>query len=209
MKKLLMLVSVLLFSQNLFSQVTLQSPNGGEIWKIDSQQNITWTSLSTTNVKIELSTDNGIVWSLILDNYPASSGSYPWTVRSIPSTMCKIKISDAANNFIFDESDAVFTIEISPLGGGVTLLSPNGGEVWLAGSTQTVSWTDANPTGFVNLDYSSDNGGTWNRFVNSANSMYPTYQWGVPSLTGTFYKVRVTDVNNSLFSDESDAPFTI
>ncbi|MDP3684411.1 MAG: hypothetical protein Q8S01_10810, partial [Ignavibacteria bacterium] len=85
----------------------------------------------------------------------------------------------------------------------VTLLTPNGGEVWLAGSSQTVSWADVNAsTGYVNLDYSSDNGVTWNRFANSASSMYPTYSWWVPTLVGTTYKVRVTDVNNSLNLDE-------
>lgn len=91
----------------------------------------------------------------------------------------------------------------------VTLLTPNGGEVWLAGSTQTVSWTDVNPTGYVNLDYSSDNGGTWNRIVSSANSMNPTYQWWTPTFAATTYKVKVTDVNNFLNFDESNAPFTI
>lgn len=33
----------------------------------------------------------------------------------------------------------------------ITVTSPNGGESWVAGGTQTITWTSTNPSGFVNI----------------------------------------------------------
>lgn len=73
----------------------------------------------------------------------------------------------------------------------VTLLSPNGGENWQVGTPQYLAWTNANMTDTVNIDYSTDNGTTWNRFANSANSMYPSYSWLLPTIESVDYKVPI------------------
>ncbi|HEC45091.1 MAG TPA: DUF5050 domain-containing protein, partial [Bacteroides sp.] len=90
--------------------VTLTSPNGGENWTASTTQNITWTSSSVTNVKLEYTTDNGTNWTEIIASTAASAGSYSWTIPIRPSTNCKVKISDASDAGINDESDAAFTI---------------------------------------------------------------------------------------------------
>lgn len=95
------------------TSVTVTAPNGGETWGVSTMQNITWTSSGVTNVKIELSTDNGSSWSDIIASTP-SSGTYNWTVSNTPSTQCLVRISDVSNPSTLDESDAVFTIEVVP-----------------------------------------------------------------------------------------------
>ena len=95
------------------TSVTVTAPNGGETWGVGTMQNITWTSSGVTDVKIELSTDNGSNWSDIIASTP-SSGTYNWTVPNTPSTQCLVRISDVSNPSTMDESDAVFTIEIAP-----------------------------------------------------------------------------------------------
>ncbi|MBM4176845.1 MAG: choice-of-anchor D domain-containing protein [Ignavibacteria bacterium] len=90
--------------------VTVNSPNGGETWYVGQSKNITWTSQVITNVKIELTTNNGTIWSTIIASTPASNGSYAWTVTNTPSAQCKVRISDASNAATNDESNSTFTI---------------------------------------------------------------------------------------------------
>ena len=43
------------------------------------------------------------------------------------------------------------------------VISPNGGEVWNAGSSHAITWTNNGPVGNVRLEYSINNGGSWIR----------------------------------------------
>lgn len=90
--------------------VTVTAPNGGESWGIGTVKNITWTSANIANVAIKYSTDNGTNWTSVSASTPATPASYPWTVPNTSSTQCKVRVSDASNDQVFDVSDAVFSI---------------------------------------------------------------------------------------------------
>jgi hypothetical protein len=95
-----------------FSSVSVQTPNGGEVWVVGETEDITWTGVNVDDVKIELTTDNGITWSTIEETVP-NTGTYAWTVTAQDSSdECLIRISNVANGFVYDVSDDVFTIEI-------------------------------------------------------------------------------------------------
>ncbi|KAF0139185.1 MAG: hypothetical protein FD122_3447 [Stygiobacter sp.] len=117
--------------------ITVTSPNGGENWKVGSSQNITWTSSSVTNVKIEYSVNNGTSWTQIIASTPAAAGVYAWTVSNSNTTQALVKVSDAADNTLKDQSNAVFTI-YTPT---ITVISPNGGEEWKVGTNRNITWT--------------------------------------------------------------------
>lgn len=93
--------------------ITITSPIGGEAWCAGSTKNITWTSQSVNNVKIELSSDGGSTFGTTLTaSVPASTGSWSW---SIPSNQTvgnsyKVRISDASSASIFDISAGNFSI---------------------------------------------------------------------------------------------------
>ena len=60
----------------------LTAPNGGEVWKVNSVQNITWTQNTLyTSVLIEYSTDNGTNWNIVTAS-ASNTGSYAWTIPS-------------------------------------------------------------------------------------------------------------------------------
>ncbi len=99
------------YNWTLLSSITVTSPNGGEIWDVGTSENITWTSTGITNVRIELSINNGTNWSDIIASTP-STGTYSWVVTNTPSTQCLIRISDASNPSTNDISDGVFTIHL-------------------------------------------------------------------------------------------------
>ncbi len=97
--------------------VRVISPNGGEIWNVDSTRVITWYSRNIEKVKVELSIDNGENWIAIADSVSASSSSFTWQVENIISEQCKVRISDIDDNKYFDQSNGNFIItdEIKPI----------------------------------------------------------------------------------------------
>ena len=95
-----------------YSSVTVQSPNGGEVWVVGETEDITWTCINVNDVKIEMSFDNGNTWSTIVDSIP-NTETYSWTVTAQDSSNeCLIKITNVANGEVFDMSDNVFSIDI-------------------------------------------------------------------------------------------------
>ncbi|MFA6980712.1 MAG: LamG-like jellyroll fold domain-containing protein [Ignavibacteriaceae bacterium] len=188
--------------------LTLTYPNGGEIIYNGSQQNITWTSSNVGSVNLYFSPDSGLTWNSIASNIPAYMGSYPSTVYSSSTTKALVRISDALNTATFDESDGFFTI-IDTTKHKITISLPNGGENWQVGSIQYLAWTNTNMTGTVNIDYSTDNGTNWLSVAANLPSMYPTYMWTIPNTPSTACKIKVYDPADQSIFDESDAPFTI
>ncbi|MFA7418560.1 MAG: YCF48-related protein [Melioribacteraceae bacterium] len=184
--------------------ITLTSPNGGEMWRGGSSQNITWASNNVTDVKLEFSADNGLTWSEIIANTPAVSGSYNGTVPIINTNQGLVRISDVADNKIVDQSDATFSIFLP----SITLNSPNGGESWKVGSSQNISWLSHDVTN-VKLDYSIDNGINWVEIINSTPANIGSYSWVVPNSITSQALVKVTDISDNSINDQSDSVFRI
>ncbi len=97
------------------SSIYLISPNGGENWQVGTSQNITWTSSSISNIKIEYTTNNGYGWISIISSTPAANGSYNWTVPNTPTNNAKIRILDATNSTIGDSSEFLFAFVPVPV----------------------------------------------------------------------------------------------
>ncbi len=89
--------------------IDLISPNGEEEMKGGSTHEITWTSQNLESVKIEYSLNSGSSWSTIVSSTP-DDGSYSWTVPLVTSANCIIKISDASDPNVLDQSENVFSI---------------------------------------------------------------------------------------------------
>jgi hypothetical protein len=90
--------------------INLISPQGDESWVAGTVNNITWESTGKiTDVRIELSIDNGASWSDVSVS-PARYHKYTWTVPNTPSRQCLVRISDADNAAVNDISAAVFSI---------------------------------------------------------------------------------------------------
>lgn len=77
-----------------------------ESWGID---NVEVSIIDINEVKLEYSANDGNSWSVI-DSNTTNDGSYDWTVPTITSNQCLIKISDVNDANIYDTSDDVFTI---------------------------------------------------------------------------------------------------
>lgn len=183
--------------------IILNAPNGGENWRAGSVENITWTATDVAMVTIEYSTDNGTSWTSVATT-TASSASFGWTVPDTPSEQCLVRISDAANPAIYDESSSTFTIFVP----GLTLTSPNGGENWQAGTTQQITW-NANHITVVLIEYSTNNGFNWINIASSVPAGDGNYDWVVPNTPSDQCKVKITDTDEPSRFDESFGTFVI
>lgn len=89
----------------------------------------------------------------------------------------------------------------------ITVTYPNAGESFVPGETESIHWdvVAANTTGDFVLEYSTDNGSSWNAITTVSNTT-TNYGWLVPnSVTGEAL-IRVT---NGASQDVSDEPFSI
>ncbi|MCP4157199.1 MAG: hypothetical protein GY757_56330 [bacterium] len=187
------------------STVTITSPNGNESWYIGYEYNITWTSTgSIANVKLEYSRNSGNSWKTITTS-TTNDGSYAWTVPGGISSNCLVRISDAADGLPWDISDVKFDMAEAPT---ITLLRPNGGEVWNVGSTYNITWISDAEVGDVKLEYSSNGGGTW-RAIQASTANDGTYLWTVPDRESTNCLVKISEASDGIPYDTSNAAFTI
>ena len=96
-------------------EVTVTTPNGGEVWKAGEVHAITWVAtdnIGVTSCDIDYTYDAGANWHDVAD-IAGNPGTYDWSVPNTPSTQCLVRITayDAATNSDVDQSDAYFTIE--------------------------------------------------------------------------------------------------
>jgi len=195
-------------SNNAFSiiqpSITVTSPNGGESWLVGSVHNITWNSTNISNVKIEYSTNSGVSWITVINSTP-SNGSYSWTIPYNSSNNCRVKVSEATNSSIYDESDSDFSI-ILP---AISVTSPNGGEVWEVNSTHDITWTSSNVID-VKIELSINNGASWiSPPITPSTPSTGTYSWVVSNTVSNQCLVRISDVTNTDIIDISDSVFSI
>lgn len=186
------------------ASLQLTAPNGAENWKAGTTEKITWTSNGIANVKIEYSTNNGSTWNLIVGSTAASAGEYLWLIPNNPSVQSLVKISDAVNSSMSDQSNAAFTISAPSL----ILNSPNGGERWRVGSTQNITWSSGSISK-IKIVYSIDDRATWKLLADSVDATLGTYSWTVPDEPTLQAVVKISAVGDSLTRDDSNAPFHI
>lgn len=186
-------------------RLTVTEPNGGDTWIVDSIQSIRWdTQAVPGNVKIELTRNGGVSWQTIIED-TENDGLADWTVTAPGGSNCRVRVSAVDNAAVRDESDGPFSI-IQP---ALRLSSPNGGQNWLLGTTQPITWSSAglDSAEQVAIDISRDGGDTWTRlFVTDNDGSQP---WEVSGTTSTSARVRIMVLGNAAITDSSDSSFRI
>lgn len=98
--------------------IRLTSPNGSDQWVSGNSYNLTWQDNIDDNVNLILYKGSTPWYSL--SSSTASDGSFTWTVpTSITSgSDYRLRIASVANSNLYDQSDAVFTIQPAPVNSG-------------------------------------------------------------------------------------------
>lgn len=184
--------------------ITVVVPNGGELLPEGSSYQIKWTGTGTTLVRIQYSFDNGSSWGLVVDSLK-NTGVYDWWVPSTISNQCRIRIS-SVDGVSSDVSDKIFAI-ITNSEERLKIISPNGGELWEAGSAKQIKWYSSHLDS-VKIQYTTNNGLVWNLIAVVKNS--GTYSWEpVPHTPSTLAKIKIMDAKDGNPSTESENTFEI
>jgi predicted phosphodiesterase len=117
--------------------------------------------------------------------------------------------------------DALSPADIAALGGPsaggiptprpptLQMLSPNGGELFQAGTTQRVAWVATNPSGYALLEvYRGD---VLYRTIGQTPMFQTNFSWIIPPRLGNAddYRLRLSSVSFPAVADFSDAPFSV
>lgn len=152
------------------SALTIQSPNGGEVWTYGTTETASWTGQGLSSiVKIEFSYDGGTNW-WYFGEAPSgpNGGNASVSVPNISTSNAILKITDVNNAAASDISNAPFTVYIPP----ISVWEPSGSSVVFANSLAQVYWF-LNVTGItmLNAEISLDNGSTYTPVAQNINAM--------------------------------------
>ena len=151
-------------------------------------------------------------------SFAVKAGAYDLTAKFEPTyyTNNTIKLSTIENAVLVKDIELlkkpIGTITGMVTGTtieGITIISPNGGENWKRGTTQTIRWTSTGNTG-SNVKIELLKNGVASTIKSSTQNDGST-SWTISSsqTTGTIYRIRVTSTTNSAFMDISNNDFTI
>ncbi|MFC1514986.1 Ser-Thr-rich GPI-anchored membrane family protein, partial [Candidatus Omnitrophota bacterium] len=186
--------------------LTLVTPNGGQTWKVASDEEITWKPTGSIDALcIVYSLDGGETFGgLVASNVPALTGRHIWRIPDAISQRARIRISDASNPAVFDTSDRDFTIA-----GILDITSPDGGEVWTVGSAHTITWGTTGSIKTVLLDLSPDAGLTFPHTISASIPNTGSFSWTVPDVISSRVRLRVRDAADLSVTSLSDNSFKI
>lgn len=197
------------------SSITLLAPKGGEIIPSGSEYSITWEAVPAA-VKFTLmySLDLGTTWTLIAKNLPETTYKWPVPKPLGNRKRCLVRVIGLDSNgrkVGVDKSDAPFTIEV------IKVTSPNGGESFPSGSTQSITWTTSvtrRAVTEVRIYHTKDGEKTWNLVEIIGGDPGSCPAWTVPTVARMKQRCKVKVVlkdgrGNTVGSDSSDDYFTI
>ena len=187
---------------------TVTQPNGSEMWDVGTSQEIIWTGgLGITDVAIFYSKDDFVSDINTITASTPNSGSFTWDpIPNDPSVTAKVRVQDASDPGVNDDSDDYFSI----IGTELEILVPNGGEIWMVDSTHEIEWTGGSGVDTVNLLYSKDDFVSDNNEIVAGIPNTGSYIWvPIPNDPSDSVMVRVEDATDPATFDDSDEYFTI
>jgi len=202
--------------------VRLVSPDGGEVWKAASVQNLTWNTTGgngARTVALQYSTagPDG-PWTEITTG-ENDTGWMAWLVPDTASVDCFVKVtvkdSYSPAQTASDTGDAAFTIKGLPVPLNVTVTSPNGGENWTTGTARNILWNASGGVAplYIRIELSTTGPNGTFTAIASGEANDGTFAWTVPDTPSTDCWVRLTandsDDPSKSASDTGDRAFTI
>lgn len=180
--------------------VNILTPAGGETYLVGHPFDITWNAaISISQVKIELSTDDGSTWS-VLTTGTENDGSWNWTPQAQHQSInCRIRISDALDPYVYDISNS---FQISMPGMYTAIKIPSGMQFpTIDGILNEPIWIYADPDSLLFGD-TENWGNPWTSF--SDNLVIWRAIWS-PTSNRLYVAVEVNDDIRGIFDDNNPA----
>jgi hypothetical protein len=137
------------------------------------------------------------------------TGPYNLTNSSVPCIQPCVAIDPAGGAHIVFATQIGGNWEVmyASYAGGITVLSPNGGESWYSGTSHNITWSSGGVSGNVKIDLSTDGGQSWSA-VTASTVNTGSYAWTAPSTLSAACLIRVSNLDGTV-TDKSDAVFSI
>ncbi|OPZ44804.1 MAG: Virginiamycin B lyase [Euryarchaeota archaeon ADurb.BinA087] len=199
--------------------ITMVSPNGGENYMQGSPQTLKWNYTNTPGATVKIEAMRGeTVLAVIIPATSIGSGGQGSFNLTIPyhtplGSDYRIQITSTTYPGCTDTSNASFSI-VPNTTASITLVSPDGGENYLQGSTQTINWTyTGDPGPMVKIE--ALRGEAILAVITPATSIGSagsgsfnlTFPYNTP--LGSDYRIRVSSTVYPTWTDSSENPFTI
>lgn len=163
-------------------------------------------------------------------NDPVSGTWNPWVLNSVPnaSTLSQpaVRSADHLNNieqvtitnpaagnyqavlsgFNIPQGPQTYYLVYEFLMDELTLTYPQGGESFVPGETERVRWDSYGNSGNFTLEYSTNQGGTWNIAASNISATQRYFDWSVPSVSSGDLRMRIS---RGSLNDISDTSFSI
>ncbi|HRI46348.1 MAG TPA: fibronectin type III domain-containing protein, partial [Ignavibacteriaceae bacterium] len=186
--------------------IILTSPIGGENWEAGLTYQIKWNSSYVDWVKIHYSTNSGQSWDLVVDSTSATPAIYNWTIPLLSSNTVLVRVTDGVDS-VFKYTSGIFSV-YRP---GISVSNPTPNELVKVGIRKTIQW-ESNNVNLVKIDYTTDNGDSWNLIADNIQSFatgIKSYVWTVPNTPSENCIIRITDKERSANIGYSENTFII
>ena len=191
--------------------IQLATPNGGESWNEQTEELITWSSSgNVTALNLLYSLNGGVNWFSIAAG-EENDGSYSWDIPNLSSSSDSslVKVEDTVDGSIADISENYFSLIADST--YLQITHPYDGDIFNEQTSITINWhTSGDISNYVNLDYSTDGGNSWNAIASNTVNL-GMCSWTIPDLTTSSDSclVKIEDKNDTAYFDISDGFFTL
>jgi hypothetical protein len=195
-------------------ELSLISPAGGEVLQPGATHTIRWTvtnPLGVVSIHLYKGEFHG---SQEIGQAPMSAGQFIWKIDEFqePGGDYTMQIGrPLCSGSIQSHSGSFAIANTGPPVPSLTLLSPNGGEVLEAGSTQTITWASNNPSGYVTIDLLQD--GSYSQRLGNVPMVDGRFTWNVCPVgeDRANYSIRIGwgKYGGASIIDDSDGVFQI
>ena len=201
MKRLIFFLITGLFTQLAFAQdaLLLKSPANGQVISGGDYFNISWESSNVDNIKIEYSSDGGLLWTTIIASYPSSASKYSWLVPAKPTTKGKIRISDIENSNVASFSPGNFIIS-EP----VLTLDADSSPTLVKGNAFRFGWI-SQTVEKINLYYSTNGGTNYTLIRKGYPALAGAFTWIVPEINANTIRLKIESSDSSAVSSTLNA----
>jgi len=183
------------------SNLDLLAPNGFEVFMNDIPVEISWTSELVGDLNIFYLPEENGDWVNIVENIASSDESYIW-YPEVASDWCKIKIEEVDYSNVYDISNFRFFVYT------LDLLAPQGGEDLEGNTTYQLDW-DAEIISNVRIEFSSDNGESWEIIESNWNAEDHPYSWTIPNIDANDCFIRLSVPQNADLFKMNESSFAI
>lgn len=187
-------------------ELLLLSPVEAAEYPIGGNVDIFWQASGVTgNLKLELRRSPAAgTWETLSASVP-NTGSYLWLAQGSATDSARVRLSSLTTPGLADTSGMFRLLQPT-----LTLVRPNGGELFSSGANEQIQWTQSALTGTVTLEVNrSYPAGAWEVIASSLLAGSSPYIWTVTGPATTTARVRVRSNSLPQVGDSSSSNFTI